>query len=147
MSSSREYILGGVMKRHLAIMDKPTIEAILQGKKTIETRFSKNKIVPFGVVSSGDLVFIKPPGGDVIGQFRVKKVFSFEGLTPEDVEKIFQDYGEKISMGDQEVDEKYFKEKKDSLFGTLIFISASERLITSPVTLKKRDMRGWVVLD
>lgn len=135
------------MKKHIAIMDKPTIEAILQGKKTIETRFSKNKIVPFGVVSTGDLVFMKPPGGDVIGQFRVKKVFSFQGLTPEDIEKIFQDYGEKIFIGDKEGDEKYLKNKKDSLFGTLIFISASERLITSPVTLKKRDMRGWVVLE
>ncbi|MFA5933576.1 MAG: hypothetical protein WCV81_05765 [Microgenomates group bacterium] len=135
------------MKKHLAIMNKTTVEAILTGVKTIETRFSQHKIAPFGVISVGDLVYIKPPGEEIIGQFRVKKVFSFEGLTEGDLEKIFADYGSKISTGNTQEDEKYFSDKKKSTYGTLIFIGDSERFITSPIKIKKSDQRGWVVLD
>lgn len=135
------------MRKHLAIMYKPAIEAILSGQKTIETRFSKNRIVPFGEVHVGDVVYIKPPGEDLVGQFRVKKVFSFDGLTPADIDKIFKDFGKQISVGDKVEDEKYKSDKKDSRFGTIIFISESERFITSPVKIKKRDLRGWMVLE
>lgn len=128
-------------------MSRPVIEAILSGHKTIETRFSKHKIAPFGMVSVDDLVFIKPPGEDIIGQFRVKKVFNFEGLTEKDIENIFNEYKERIGWGKMEEEERYFEDKKNSLFGTLIFIGESERLITSPIKFKKRDQRGWVVLE
>ncbi len=66
--------------KHLAIFKGDGGEKILTGEKLIETRFSKSKIPPFGVISTGDLVYIKPSGGDIIGQFRVKKVIFFDGL-------------------------------------------------------------------
>ena len=127
-------------------MRKSTIEAILSGVKTVETRFSRNKIAPFGVVSVGDLVYMKPPGEDIVGQFRVKKVFYFEGLIEEDMNKIFADYGQQINVGDEEEDGKYYREKRESLVGTLIFIADSERFITSPIKVRKKDLRGWMVL-
>lgn len=135
------------MKKHLAIMNKQTIEAILGGIKTIETRFSKAKIAPFGVVGAGDLVYMKPPGGEIIGQFKVKKVILFDGVISSDIENIFKDFGKEISVGDIKEDKKYQKEKMDSKYATLIFISESERFITSPIRIKKSDMRGWVVLN
>lgn len=125
------------MRKHLAIMDLSTIESILSGKKTIETRFSKHKISPFGQVGIGDLVYLKPPGKEIAGQFRVKKVFSFEGLTKEDMDKISVDFGSQIGS---------VLQKDDVKFGTLIFISESERLIASPIKFQKKDQRGWVVL-
>lgn len=128
-------------------MHKSAAEAIFAGTKTIETRFSKHKIAPFGVVSQGDIVYMKLPGEDIVGQFKVKKVFSYEGLVPEDIEKIFQDFGKQISMGNKDEDEEFKKSKVESSFGTLIFISESERFITSPIKIKKNDMRGWMVLE
>ena len=136
-----------LMKKHLAIMNKPTIEAILAGKKTIETRFSLHKISPFESVAPGDLVYMKPPGEEIVGQFRVKKVFSFAGLVPEDMENIFKSYGKQIAMGDKVEDDKYKEEKKGCKYGTLIFISESERFIVSPLKVKKSDMRGWMVIE
>lgn len=127
-------------------MDKSAILAILSGRKTIETRFSKHKIAPFGQVNTGDLVYMKVPGGEVVGQFRIKKVFYFAGLTQNDVEKIFKEYGEQILRGDQKLDLQYQSDKKDSNFGTLIFIEQSEQFITSPIKIKKSDQRGWMVL-
>lgn len=135
------------MHKHLAIMNRPVIEAILAGKKTVESRFSKHKIPPLGVIAVGDLVYIKPPGQEMVGQFRVKKVIEYQGLTPEDVERIFKEYKKVIGWGKKEEEERYFQEKRSSKFGTLVFISESERFITPPVKIKKSDQRGWMVLE
>ncbi len=127
-------------------MRSSAIEAILSGQKTIETRFSKHKIAPYGEVRAGDLIYMKIPGGDIVGQFKAKKVFYFEGLTAGDVDKILQEYGKQISVGYALEDEKYLEIKKSSHFGTLIFIEQSERFITSPIKIQKHDLRGWMVL-
>lgn len=105
------------MRKHLAIFKGGAGEKILSGEKIIESRFSKVKKAPFGEVCAGDLVYIKPSGKDIIGQFRVKKVCYFE---------------------DPEI--------KQARYATFIFIGDSARFITSPVKIPKKDLRGWVVL-
>lgn len=137
----------GEMKKHLAILTKPAIEAILMGKKTIETRFSRHKIAPFGRVEVGDLIYIKPPGEDLIGQFKAKKIIYFAGLEEKDMEEIFRKYDKQIGVGDQKINKQYQTDKKYSKFGTLIFIEQSERFITAPIKIKKKDLRGWVVIE
>lgn len=127
--------------KHLAIFKGDGAEKILIGKKTIESRFSKVKIAPFGVISSGDLVYIKSSGKDIIGQFRVKKVIFFDGLEVLDIRKIREQYNKELS-----IDETYWQSKEKSKFGTLIFIGNSSRFITSPIKIPKKDLRGWVVL-
>ena len=135
-----------LVKKHLAILSKEAVKRIFEGKKTVETRFSMSKIAPFGAVSSGDLIFIKPPGQEIAGQFLVKKVISFENLDDEDWKIIMENYGEKISFGAKELDDKYFKAHKNARYGTLIFISRVEQFITSPIKIAKKDLRGWMVL-
>lgn len=125
--------------KHLAIFKGRGAEKILSGEKTVESRFAKGKIAPFGVVAVGDLVYIKPSGGEIIGQFKVKKVIFFDGV---DIEEIKDKYGKELG-----VDEDYWKGKINCRYGTLIFVGESSRFITSPVKLKKKDLRGWVVLD
>jgi predicted transcriptional regulator len=134
------------MTRHLAIMKPATIQAILSGHKTIESRFSQARIAPFGVISPGDLVYMKEPGGEIIGQFRVKKVYSYQGLTTEDIDQIIAIYGPLINSGEASEDKAYWKAKRTSRYGTLVFISGVERLITSPIRLQKHDQRGWMAL-
>jgi len=126
----------------LAIFKGSGGELILDGKKTIESRFSRAKIAPFGVISSGDLVYIKPTGKDIIGQFKVKKVIFFDGLEIGEIKEIKGRYGDKIMAEDE-----YWKAHENSRYATLIFIGESSRFITSPVKLPKKDLRGWVVLD
>ncbi len=129
------------MAKHLAIFKGDGGELILDGKKTIESRFSKRKTPPFGLISSGDLVYIKPTGKEIIGQFRVQKVFFFEGLEDSDIEDIKKRYEKGLA-----VDESYWKGKSGSRYGTLIFIGDSARYLTSPIKISKKDLRGWVVL-
>lgn len=128
--------------KHIAIFKGDGAEKILTGEKTIESRFSKGRIAPYGVVCSGDLVYIKPTGADLIGQFKVKKVIFYDGLGKEEIKEIREKYGDKLA-----VDENYWKNKESCKYGTLIFIGDSAKFITSPIKLKKKDLRGWVVLE
>ncbi len=127
--------------KHLAIFSGNIAEDIFSGKKTIDSRFSKAKIAPFGKVSAGDTVFVKPSGEEITGQFRVKKVIFFDGLTPKDIEDIKNRFGKAIS-----VDDDYWKKRMDAKYATLIFIDSSNKFITSPFKVNKQDLRGWMVL-
>lgn len=130
-----------MIMKHLAIFKGKAGEAILSGKKTIESRFSRIKNPPFGVIESGDLVYIKPSGKDIIGEFRVKKVFFFDGLTLSDLSDLRKRYGKELA-----VDGDYWKKVTAARFGTFIFIGDSSKFITSPIKIPKKDLRGWVVL-
>ncbi len=127
--------------KHLAIFKGEGAELILSGKKSIESRFSKRKDPPFGQISAGDLVYIKPSGKDIIGQFMVKKVIFYDGLEAGDVSEIRERYEKQLAVG-----EAYWQGKKEAKYGTLIFIGEVDPFITSPIKIPKKDLRGWVVL-
>ena len=129
------------MQKHLAIFKKGVGERILDGTKKIETRFSKMKLAPYLHISAGDLVYIKPIGKDIIGQFRVKKVIFFDRMEKQDIEDICLKYGGHIAA-----DEEYWESKKTSKYASLIFIGQVTPFITAPIKFAKKDLRGWVVL-
>lgn len=130
------------MMKHLAIFKGDGAQLILSGQKTIESRFSSKKDVPFLQISKGDLVYIKPSGKDIIGQFRVKKVIFYDGLEVGDVGEIREKYGKEMA-----VDEAYWQKRESAKYGTLIFIGEVDTFITSPLKFPKKDLRGWVILD
>lgn len=131
------------MKKHLAIFSQNYSEQILNGEKVVESRFSKLKIPPFGQVSVGDIVYIKPAGEDIIGQFRVNKVINFEGFSYPEVLNLL-----KITNFDTAVQENVFLDKvKGCKYITIIYIGECTRFITSPIKIPKKDKRAWVVLD
>lgn len=84
---------------HIAILTKKYnyIEAILEGKKTIESRWYVNKIAPWNKIKKDQTVYLKNSGGSVIAKAEVKKVLQFENLTPKLVMEIYKRYGNKIS--------------------------------------------------
>ena len=127
--------------KHLAIFSGQAGQLILNGKKSIESRFSKRRDVPFGQISSGDLVYIKPSGKDIIGQFRVKKVIFYDGLEIGEIREIRERWGKQLA-----VDESYWKGKENSRYGTIIFIGEVDPFITAPIKIPKKDLRGWVAL-
>lgn len=134
------------MRKHLAIFSQNAALQIFSGEKTIESRFSIKKIAPFGQIAVGDLVYIKPSGKDILGQFRVKKVISFEGIDSQDWQVIKEKYGKYLSLGSKKEDDEFFRAHKGAKFGTIIFIGQVDKFITSPIKIKKNDQRGWMVL-
>jgi len=128
------------MVKHLAIFEGDAIEKILLGEKTIDGRFSQKRLPPFGVVSKGDLVYLKRSGGEVKGQFLVDRVIFFDHPTKEEIADIRTKYKSKLSLSDS-----FWFSHPQINYLTLMFIELPQNLITQPKFVKK-DLRGWVVL-
>ena len=134
------------MRKHLAIFSKEHVEDLFKGKKETELRVSQKKIAPYGVLNVGDLVYIKPSGGDIIGQFTIKKVISFEAPDKKDWEIIANLSNPTSEVSIASIPPRRWSSSKVK-FVTLIFMDQIEKFITSPIKIKKGDSRAWVVLD
>ena len=136
------------MKYHLAILSPGWIERILEGSKTVESRFTKVRCAPFGKVHAGDIVYLKESGGRVKGMFTVAKVETFENLTTGQICDLFyKEYREQIfsslSALMQRPPDKWLSAKH----ATLIHISDPVKFDEPGFPFPKRDQRAWVVLE
>ncbi len=62
------------MTIHLAVVHKIFLNAMINGKKTIETRFTKVRCAPFDRVNVGDKVLLKESGKPIAFEYTVDKV-------------------------------------------------------------------------
>ena len=62
---------------HIAIMVEPYLSRLLNGEKTIESRFSVNMVAPYKKIKEGDIVLLKKTGGAIKGLFEASKVRFF----------------------------------------------------------------------
>lgn len=124
---------------HLVILKKPYLDAILDGRKQIESRFTRTKRYAFGRVLPGDRLFLKVSSGPVCAIATVAAVKNFESLTPTQVADIKQRYNHQI-MGCEE----YWRSKMNCKFGFLVWLKDTRAI--EPVRIHKKDWRAWVVL-
>ncbi len=128
------------MTKHLAVLRGWAIEAIFDGKKKIEGRFSKIKIDPYGKVAAGDVVLFKAPGEKIVGQFIVDRVIYFDHPKVDEVELVKKTYGEDLA-----VPPGFWNEHEHVNYVTLMFIKSATKFIVPPL-FKKKDLRPWVVI-
>lgn len=122
---------------HLAVLVDPFLDYILQGRKTVESRFGITRGLPFGRIKRGDLIVLKRSAGPVVGIARVSKSESMslsEGTWPR-----LRALAEQICA-----DERFWSERRDKRYATIAFIDRV-RSLTS-LSVEKTDRRGWVVL-
>jgi hypothetical protein len=125
---------------HLAIFQEPYLEFIMDGRKTIETRFSRRMCAPFQAVSSGDVVILKRSGGEIVGICLVEDAWFYQ-LTSDALAFIRDKFGRAICAED----DSFWEERKEAAVVTLIAISHVTPL--NKIDIPKRDRRGWVVLN
>jgi len=122
---------------HVAIMVEPYLSLILQGKKTIESRFSKHKITPWQRVQPGDIVVMKKSGGGFVGMFEAAGVL-YEELD-NGIDSLRERYQSALC-----VDDAFWQSKADSRYATLIFIT---RLLPfKPFSLSFKNRQAWIDL-
>ena len=80
---------------HLAIFSEPFLSLLLDGRKTIESRFSVNRIAPYQQACVDDLVLIKAASGPVVGLCLLDHPGYYE-LDDESWESIPREFGERI---------------------------------------------------
>lgn len=130
-----------VIMRHLAIFIGDAIEKILKGEKTVEGRFTLDKIPPYEKIQKGDEILLKRAGGNIIGKVIVDNVLFYEKLDGEAIGKLRKEYNDEMC-----VDDDFWKAKARARCATLIFLKKPQRFL-APLRSQKRDRRPWVVLD
>lgn len=124
---------------HLGIFSEPYLTFMLDGKKTIESRFSKNKILPYQQIDKEDIVIVKKSSGKVVAYFTIKKVMFFD-LAQISIEEIKSNYQKELCVG-----EDFWTSKKDSRYATLIWID--KIVLLKPFSISKKGMQTWIKLE
>lgn len=124
---------------HLAVMVEPFLTFMLNGTKTVESRFSANRCAPYDRVEKGDVILLKKSGGPVVGICMVTYRW-FYRLDAASWQTIRGEFGKAICAQDPE----FWQERRDANYATLMRVR-HVRAIT-PIIFEKRDRRGWVVL-
>lgn len=122
---------------HLAVLVEPYLTYILEGRKTIESRFSKNRVPPFERVRVGDLVFLKRAAGPVVGVMHVERT-DFLLLNDETWPQV------RALSGPLCADAGFWLARAEKHYATLLYVGAVRAL--RPFRVQKTDRRAWVIL-
>ncbi len=125
---------------HLAVFVEPFLQFVLDGRKTVESRFSMYRTPPFGCVRSRDVVLVKRSGGPVVAIAEISRVWYYE-LDAKAWDFIRKRFAAQLCIDGSE----FWQKKSSSYFATLMQFGSVEEL--DPVPCSKRDRRGWVVLN
>jgi hypothetical protein len=135
-----ERVVEGDAALHLAVFREPFLSLLLEGKKTIESRFSVNRVVPYGAVGADDLLLLKRTSGPVVGLALADSPGYYE-LDPRAWHEIRSKFAKAIcANGDS-----FWSERAHARYATLIPIKTAVAL--APFEIDKRDRRGWVVVE
>lgn len=136
--------LSGVCARHqcrghLAVFSRPYVQKMLQLEKTIESRLSKHRILPFRAVHTNDIVFLKMTAGPICAVVQVIQAQFFGPLSAGEARNIMEQYQDGLHL-----DEDFKQSKQDSRYASFLFLSTP--VVIQPVRVRKTDRRPWVVL-
>jgi len=126
-------------RAHLAVMHEPYLSYVLAGRKSVESRFSRHRVAPFGQVGVGDLLLLKAQSGPVTGVASVAHVDSYV-LDPASWAAIRERFSAALcAEGDE-----FWADRRDARYATLMRLA--EAVPIEPLAMEKRDRRPWVVL-
>jgi hypothetical protein len=129
-------------RKHVAIVHPWVAQALLNGTKTIESRFSRDKRPPFGRIARGATIYFRIAGGGYAVKARVAGVRCLDELTPDLVEQIEADHREHIGG-----DDAYWQAARGARCATLVHLAACQAVSRGPTLERHRgDRRAWFVL-
>ncbi len=124
---------------HLAVFIEPFLGYVLDGSKTVESRFSVNRCAPFGKARPGDILLLKHAGGPVVGIALLKSVWSYH-LDESSWALIRNRFATALRIQNPE----FWERKSGASYATLMSLDRVRRF--RPVEWEKSDRRGWVVM-
>lgn len=126
---------------HAAIVDARAAGGLLDGRKRLESRFARQRRLPYGRISAGDEIYFKVSGSAVIGRSSVLRVREFDNLTPTAITAIRRRYNHTILAPSA-----YWHARRDCRFGVLIWLGPFVQQV-----IRRRIPRqygaGWVLLS
>lgn len=125
---------------HLAILVEPFLEFVLNGQKTVESRFSKRPVPPFGYVQKGDAILLKRASGPVVAVCEVGSTWQYK-LSPRTVVELRRRFAQALCAMDPE----FWEARAEARFLTLMQVQRVKPV--DPFSIGKVDRRGWVVVS
>lgn len=130
---------------HIAILDRKglSLESILTGEKTIESRFYKTRKAPYGKIYPGDTVYFKEKNMPVSAKAEVEHVLAFRHLDEKSVRYILKKYAEAIG-----IPRRYDKKYLDYKYAVLIFFKDTQKI--KPFNIEEKSYNrhcSWITLD
>ncbi len=122
---------------HLAVFVEPFLEAVLDGRKTIESRFALHRCAPYKQVWTGDVILLKRSGGPVVGVARAGRPDFYE-LGPGDLDAIRLEHAQELYA----LDDHFWNTRASKRYATLIGLENTARI--DDMRVEKRDRRGWI---
>jgi hypothetical protein len=127
------------VKGHLAVLNEPYLSWILSGRKQIESRFSRVRVAPYQRVTLNDILFLKESSGLIKAVAAVAGVEYHGPLAPGEAEALIEKH--KVALA---LEESFVDQKRNAIYATLITLGSVR--VVPPLSVNKRDRRGWVVL-
>lgn len=125
---------------HLAVMTGLYLDRLLDGTKTIESRFTRHRIAPFQQVGSGDVIFFKQAACPITAVGLAGAVQHLDlGVVP--LRQLADQFGAAIAPAEP----SFWTDRAAARYATLV--TMLDVVETEPVPVQKRDRRGWVVLN
>lgn len=124
---------------HLAVFVQPYLRYVLDGQKTVESRFSVNQTPPYGKVGVGDVLLLKRTGGPIVGIGRIGQVWFYQ-IDSESLHELQTAFSAALCAQDPQ----FWAELSNGSYATLMRLEHVESI--APIKIGKSDRRGWVVL-
>ena len=125
---------------HLAVLLQPYLRYILDGSKTVESRFSKNRIAPYYEVEPGDVILLKKAATKTVSGICIVRNVWFYRLDTDSWDHIRRRFSNALRAENP----SFWERRQAAQFATLMRID--EVYALPPIEVPKRDRRGWVVL-
>ncbi len=126
---------------HVAILVEPYLQLILDGHKTVESRFARRECPPYRGVTKDDVILLKRSGGPIVGVCQVADVWFHQRD-----ERAWQPIRDEFAIALCALSPTFWEERADTSFATLMRL-IHVRGFTPGIGFAKRDRRGWVILQ
>lgn len=116
---------------------------MMDGTKTLDIKWSYNRIAPYNKLNKGDYIYIKETSGPVVGRLNVTEVKFMEIFHPDQILDIFLNVMDEIGLDDEEHAKRVTKRMSGKRYATLFKFSNPEPL-RYPIRIEKHDRRVWI---
>jgi len=131
---------------HLAIMNKAwqLIPKILNGEKTIESRWYQSRRTPWQRVKIGEWVYFKNAGEKVTTRAQVSDVRYFAFQTDTEIDEVIQKYGKAIGL----INRDWRTWERKPRYAILVFLQNPESI--APFSINKTgfgNAAAWLTMN
>ena len=130
-----------MVRTHVAILKRPYLRMILNGRKTVESRLTRSALPPFQAIAPGDRIYFKASSGPFMAYAQAREVVFYEDLRPADIVALHQCYNDLVFGEDA-----YWAFKSEARYGTFVLL---EHVLPISVGPRIAPSRGpaWFVLN